>query len=343
MLNQQMEKLKNLQQIKKNEKYNEIEKFVDKDGLRESVINPIKISKPPIDKLKNDYQIVEKTHAPQIFEFWKSRTNQPYKNILKNENYQKIPLVGAKKEDLIIHKVTAADKIGLLADELHEITEFIKTHDDELKNTYSISEETKYKEKFMYNNAYKFRAKFDPSDFSKLKKDRIHHFQKEQKKSEHNKKKVDDLIEAILINGSLTENEIKELETNDDTKNEDIEDIKKELKQELGKDYDENLIVELLEKKINDTKDVPKNMSSDSSDDSDSSNDNSDDNSVDNSVDNSIDNSIDNSSGSKKSETEPIKKITVKVKSKTNIETIDVKPKMDNNILDKYKARQKKV
>ena len=166
-MHQQMNKLRSLQQIKQLEKYNDLDKFVDKDGLKESVIKPIRVLKPAPGKIINDYTIIKCNFDPDNRflekEYWSSRTNQPYKSILKNENYTKIPLKGAKKEDLIVHKVTDADKIGLM-DEFQELVKILEKHNKELKVIYSTSKEAQYKAKFIYHNAAKYRIKYDPFD-----------------------------------------------------------------------------------------------------------------------------------------------------------------------------------
>lgn len=245
---QQMNKLKSLQQIKQMEKYNDLEKFVDKDALRESVIKPIKVVKPVPGKIINDYTIIKQHFEPNnplLHQYWNSRTNQAYKNILNKENYAKIPLKGAKKEDLIVHRVTDADKIGLM-DEFEELNKILEKHDDELKVIYSSSKEAEYKAQFIHHNASKFRIKYDPSDFKKLKKDRIKYYQKEQKNLERNMKKVEDLIEAAILSGSFSEKEIKELESSDKSETTLLAELQDELKRELGDEYDEELIKNIL-------------------------------------------------------------------------------------------------
>ena len=51
-----------------------------------------------------------------------------------------------------------------------------------------------------YSNKYKFKAKYDPADFNKLKKDKLEYYRQEQKKIEYDKKTVDSLIDAALKN-----------------------------------------------------------------------------------------------------------------------------------------------
>ena len=45
-----------------------------------------------------------------IKDMWAKRTNQPYKNILKNQDYSK---KFEKKEDLIVHKIPNNNKSHL--------------------------------------------------------------------------------------------------------------------------------------------------------------------------------------------------------------------------------------
>lgn len=237
-LYQQINKLKNIQQIKQLEKYNDLDKFIDKDKLKESIITSIQIIKPNQNQIITDFTLLNQNYEPLLHKYWGNRNNVPYKNILKNEDYTKIPLNNAKKEDLIVHKVTDADKIGLL-DEYNELNKILERHNTELTIIYSSSKEAEYKEKFKYYNASQSRIKYDPSDFKKLKKDKIKFYQDEQKKLETDKKKIDDLIEAALHNGSLTNEEINEINKIDNDNKDNIDDID-------NIDNDENTIKKIL-------------------------------------------------------------------------------------------------
>ncbi|AYV84433.1 MAG: hypothetical protein Hyperionvirus25_19 [Hyperionvirus sp.] len=233
---QQMNKLRGLQEIRRLEKYSDLEKYVDKDRLRESVIKPIKIEKADAGALANDYVVRKKDLDASLVGYWKNRTNQPYKNILINENYNR---TFKAKEDLIIHRVTDADHDGLM-DEFRELLGILERHDDELTVIYSTSKEAEHLSKFKQNHVYKFRIKFDPSDFNKLKKDRIKYYKNEQKKLEFDRKKTDDLIEAAIQSDIITEGEIKELDERDA-----YTELEEELRREFGKDY-ENIIKEAI-------------------------------------------------------------------------------------------------
>jgi len=64
-------------------------------------------------------------------EYWKKRTNQPYKNILYDHEYKPI----TKEEDLIISNTKNIQKIG--TDQVKEYAESVEKHNNELKNIYS--------------------------------------------------------------------------------------------------------------------------------------------------------------------------------------------------------------
>merc|ERR1712046_13807 len=116
---------------------------MSREQITDYVICPIKIAKSTkseIERVYNDTQ-VEYTQG-YIKKWYEGRTNQPYKNILKNEDYNK---KFKNKEDLIVHKITDEDKIGLL-DEYEKLVHLLETHNKELKVVYSTSNKTKHKE-----------------------------------------------------------------------------------------------------------------------------------------------------------------------------------------------------
>jgi hypothetical protein len=190
------------------------------------------------------------TPSKLIKEWENNRTNLPYKNILKNENYKKS---FTTKEDLLIYKITALDKDQIaLKKEYKKIKNFIKKHNDQLSLIYSKSDENKYKEEFKYIQKYKYRIKYDPSDLTGVKK----YYKNEQVKITKNEKRVDDMIESLLQNEEFSEEDLQEIHNNikninkikDDNNinninnNNSIEDFinenKKELKKEFGDDYE---------------------------------------------------------------------------------------------------------
>ena len=88
---------------------------VDEKAVTEFVIRPIKVVKTEQSELDKVFFDQEKKYTKEFIEknWWVSRTNEPYKNILKNEDWRK--QINDEK-DLIVHKVTDLDKIGLKKD-----------------------------------------------------------------------------------------------------------------------------------------------------------------------------------------------------------------------------------
>lgn len=209
---QQMMQMKRMQQANIMAKMNEIERMrgkikVNDDQLKKAIIKPIEVEKTDSRELLGKYREVSNKLESELKEHWSKRTNQPYKNILKNEDYSKN---FKKKEDLIVHKVTNLDKLGL-EDDYNKFNKNIEKHNNELKVVYSQNEQTNHKKKFEYNNKYKYRVKYDPKDGKELKEDNIEYYKKEQQKLEKDKKKVDDIIETLMNSDLLTKEEKDEL------------------------------------------------------------------------------------------------------------------------------------
>ncbi len=209
---QQMMQMKRMQQANIMAKMNEIERMrgkikVNDDQLKKAIIKPIEVEKTDSRELLGKYREVSNKLESELKEHWSKRTNQPYKNILKNEDYSKN---FKKKEDLIVHKVTNLDKLGLEED-YNKYNKNIEKHNNELKIVYSQNEQINHKKKFEYNNKYKYRVKYDPKDGKELKEDNIEYYKKEQQKLEKDKKKVDDIIETLMNSDLLTKEEKEEL------------------------------------------------------------------------------------------------------------------------------------
>lgn len=232
---QVMNNYKKMQQGSLLAKINELEKNrdrlnLDKDELRNAIIRPIKIEKADKQEIIIKYRDLENTVSSkkELDELWKKRTNQGYKNIIKDEKYQKKDY--KKKEDLIVHKVTDADKLGV-DDELKDFEGKIESQNGELKIQYSASKETEHKKKFEYNNKYKYAIKYDPKAHDDLKDDNVEYFKKEQEKNEKDKKKVDDIIQTLLNSNILSDEEKKDLVLLQDKSEELNEEIKKDIKE----------------------------------------------------------------------------------------------------------------
>ncbi len=228
-----MSNLKKMQQSKILSRINDLEKnrdrlSLDKDELRNAIIRPIKIDKGEKQEMVIKWKDIERTYSkPELDQLWSKRTNQDYKNIIKDEKYKKKDY--RKKEDLIVHKVTDLDKIGVDKD-LETYENQIEKQDGELKVQYSQSKELEHKKKFEYNNKYKYAVKFNPKAHEELKDDNVEYFKKEQEKIEKDKKKIDDIIQSLMNSNILTDEEKKDLAELQEESNECEKEVKKAIK-----------------------------------------------------------------------------------------------------------------
>ena len=228
--NSNLIKIKEQQELKQLEKLNQLENKYNKDKIKESVIKPIKIEKDNRD-IKKDYNSKEKEYFKERDELWKIRTNQPYKNIIKDEQQVKkfINRNNIDKSELIVHKVTNLDKQSV-DKEYSQFKNKLETHNNELKVIYSTNKQAEHKKQFEYNHKYKYRIKYDPSDHNKLKQDKIEMFKKEQQKEEENKQKIDNIIENLINNGIFNKEELEEIgiKNNNDNSDNNSNNSKKE-------------------------------------------------------------------------------------------------------------------
>jgi len=236
-----MSNFKKMQQSKILSRMNELDKNrdrlqLDKDELRNAIIKPIRVEKSDKQEALIKMRDLERTFTkPEMEQMWSKRTNQDYKNIIKDEKYKKKDY--KKKEDLIIHKVTDLDKVGVKK-EFEDFQGKLETQNGELKIQYSQSKELEHKKKFEYNNKYKYAVKFNPKAHGDMKDENIEYFKKEQEKVEKDKKKIDDIIQTLMSSNLLTDEEKKDLvdlqseaeETKEEVKN--IIKLKENKKQE---------------------------------------------------------------------------------------------------------------
>jgi hypothetical protein len=206
--------LQEINEAKQIEKLNRMISKIDKDKLKESIIQPEKIEKSNKDrrKLETDYKASEKNYKPQIEKFWRQRTNEGYKHIIKDRDPTKLNPQKIKEKELIVHTVTDADRNEeRIEKEYTNLRNKLEVHDDELKVIYSTTEEAKHKKKFEYEHKYNKNVKYDPSDHNELRDHGIKLLEKEQKKMLKDKAMYDKAIEYGLSANLLTEDELKNI------------------------------------------------------------------------------------------------------------------------------------
>jgi len=209
------------------------------------------------DNKNNDY--IQKLHS--------SRTNVPYKNILKNEDYTK---EFKTIQDLIVHHITLKDKDKYeLLKKYEELDEKLKRHNGELKIIFHTSKENEHKEKFDYVNYYKHKISYDPQKYDDLKK----YYKKEQQKISKSNKRLENMIELLLEN-DLSQEELNEMQKNEiidesETsivsyeKNTEIEkelelDFERAMEKEFGKENLDKMIKEITDSNSNNNSSKPK-------------------------------------------------------------------------------------
>jgi len=216
--NRNIQQIKDLQKVKQLEKLNEFEYSVNQNKIKELIINPIKIERSIKEKQDFEKKIIEieknyrdssgKDIGPEIKKYWKDRSNEPYKNIMKNEDYTK---KFVSVNDLIVHRVTNRDKVGV-EEGFKELQTNIEKHDNELKIIYSTNNKIDHKKKFEYKHVYKYRIKYDPKDHNKLKQDKMQYYKEQQKKEEDGKIKLDSILETLLNDGIFNKNELSNID-----------------------------------------------------------------------------------------------------------------------------------
>jgi hypothetical protein len=237
-----------LDQIKRARNIDEI--GMDKKQITDLIICPIVINKTKQDELTDAYTDIVPQYSNKgnkvLQEWWNSRTNQPYKNIIKKDlfnkdfkKYYKEDIFNTnvkEKKELLIHKITDADSDQILLEsEFELLSGIIEKHNDELKVIYSSSKKNKYKKEFEYVQNYRYRLEYNPKDSEELKD----FYKKEQKKINKEKQMIDDVITNLIENDQLTAEELDKINSEIKIKKPSkIENLEDELRKELGDDFD---------------------------------------------------------------------------------------------------------
>jgi hypothetical protein len=214
------QQLQQMHQIKVNQNQN----TVDKDKIKEILIKPIKLEKGNKLMFEKSFKEREADYKPKLEEYWKKKTNTPYKGILKNQNYD----VKVKDEkDLVVHRITQKDKdVKQVEAKYNEFNDKIKTHDGELKVIYATSKKGEHKKKFDYTHTYQYRKPdvhnsdedSKEQDHIKIKQDRYNYYKEQQKLQEKNKDKFDAVLEKLVSDKIFSADELGGFDTKKDEK-----------------------------------------------------------------------------------------------------------------------------
>jgi len=179
-MNENLKKTKENHQNKKLESINKLSNKYDINklknlilGAESSVTNNGRETVNLYDNLKCEYDEKDKKFQYKLNEYWLKRTNEPYKNIIKDKQYyekflQKEKLQLIDPNELIIHKTGESDKKGF-DDECEKYTKGIELHNNEIKTIYSMTNELEHKKKFEYEHKYKYNISYDQQTHNELK------------------------------------------------------------------------------------------------------------------------------------------------------------------------------
>lgn len=194
---------KNNYNIKKLARLNNIDQKYDTNLLKEEIIKPIKIEKPK-ENIVKIFNNEENEYNKKIQEYWKNRVNLPYKGIIKDFDYNKKI---NDEQDLVVHKVTKDDKKDFEKNVKKYETK-IKEHNKELDEKYAKTKIKEHKKDFEKEHKYKYISKSsgDTTTTDDLRTDRIEFYKKEQEKTEHSKKQLDDILNELVNLGVIDNN-----------------------------------------------------------------------------------------------------------------------------------------
>jgi len=209
---EQMRRIQEMHELKKRQLMSRVKR--NPKLLRDAVIKPIKLNQNNMRELDNKVKNAEKTYKPVLNRYWNTRTNQPYKNIIKDRKHidKFINKKQIDEKELVVHKVTEEDKKGV-EKKLKTFEGNLEKHNDELKVIYSSSKKTEHLKKFKYNHVSKYRIKHNSTSHKEMKKDRIEQFKKEQKKIHKGEEEKDAILETLVNTGFIKKKEqLSELE-----------------------------------------------------------------------------------------------------------------------------------
>jgi hypothetical protein len=199
---------RDLYNLKKIQRFNNIDQKHSSNTNNMQDLKPQKVDKVNID-LNKLVQDRKQHNQAELDESIKKRTNLPYKGIIKNFDFNKIR--ANHKEDLIVHKVTEADK-KTFNEDISKYSNTITKQQKELNEIYAENKKNEHKKNFEYQHKYKYRTKLDvgggdggDGGGGDVRIDRIEYYKKEQLKVEESKKKMDDILMNLINKNAISE------------------------------------------------------------------------------------------------------------------------------------------
>ena len=138
---------RDLYNLKKIQRFNNIDqRHATNTNNNMQDLKPQKIDKVNVD-LNKLVQDRKQHNQAELDESIKKRTNLPYKGIIKNFDFNKIR--ANHKEDLIVHKVTEADK-KTFNEDISKYSNTITKQQKELNEIYAENKKNEHKKNFEY-------------------------------------------------------------------------------------------------------------------------------------------------------------------------------------------------
>jgi hypothetical protein len=247
-----MKKEEEMEMMKRLKNQIDAKEYTEKDLMKMIILKPVELPDRKTDagqqKLKElnkgvetQYEFVDSTWKDERSKYEKRRDNRPYKIIIADRDDHKKMLEKERQwqetnddtyrprySDLIVHKVTNADKEGV-DDEYDDKKNRREELDDENRVVYCEKNKTKHKKDFDYKHTYIYRIKIDDKNHVELKDNRIAYYEREQKKIEDNKKKTDEMLrqmaECELLDKELLEKGIEKIDDSDEDIDDDVDEI----------------------------------------------------------------------------------------------------------------------
>lgn len=175
---------------------------VESKNIQRAILNQkpcdAKMDRGYMDKM---FSRMSSSQPVQREEFWKGRTNQPYKTILPEKEFKK---EFKTQEDLIVYKTNPDDKNkAKLEANLKTFSNDMSQHKQELKAKYTADKKQEFTKEFEYNSVEKYSIKYDQENFKDMKVNVIDYYKKEQQELEKDKQNVDSIIESMVANDNL--------------------------------------------------------------------------------------------------------------------------------------------